>query len=234
MNDYSTRSPRTELIDEPGIPFKDWATCLKELNIINTWLGGHAITIQGVKKLIRDENSPVTIAEIGCGGGDNLKAIHRWSKKNGVPVSFIGIDINEACIDFARKNCNSIPEAQFIASDYKKVDFNNEPPDIIFSSLFCHHFTKEQLVEMLVWLRENTRYGFFINDLQRHPVAFHSIKWLTRLFSKSYLVRNDAPISVMRGFKRKEWKLLLEEADIINYSVKWEWAFRYLITVKNV
>lgn len=233
MNDYSIRSTRTELIDEPGIPFTDWATCLRELDIINTWLGGHSITVQGVKKLIKDHKSPVIVAEIGCGGGDNLKAIHRWSKKNGIPVSFIGIDINEACIDFARKNCNSIHEARFIASDYKEVDFNNEVPDIIFNSLFCHHFTNEQLIEMLAWLKRNTRYGFFINDLQRHPLAFHSIKYLTKLFSNSYLVRNDAPISVMRGFSRKEWEMLLERAGITNYSIEWKWAFRYLITVKN-
>ncbi|MBO9571645.1 MAG: SAM-dependent methyltransferase, partial [Chitinophagaceae bacterium] len=89
------------------------------------------------------------------------------------------------------------------------------------------------LVEMLSWLSKNTKKGFFINDLQRHPVAFHSIKWLTRMFSKSYLVRNDAPISVMRGFTRKEWEILLGKAGIKNYSVKWKWAFRFLIIVRN-
>jgi ubiquinone/menaquinone biosynthesis C-methylase UbiE len=233
MNDYSSRSTLTELIDEPGIPFKDWAVCLKELDIINTWLGGHAITLEGVKKLI-DKKEHVTIAEIGCGGGDNLKAIYKWSKKRNRAVSFIGIDINEACIEFAEKNCNAIPEIRFIASDYKRVNFADDTsPDIIFSSLFCHHFTNEQLVQMLEWLRINAGVGFFINDLQRHPMAFHSIKLLTRLFSNSYLVRNDAPISVMRGFTRKEWEMLLKRAGINNYSIEWKWAFRYLITVRN-
>lgn len=233
MNDYSIRSPLTELIDEPGIPFKDWEVCLKELNIINTWLGGHAITLQGVKQLIKKGNGNICIAEIGCGGGDNLKAIYRWSKKHKLSFSFIGIDINEACIDFAKKNCREIQGISFIASDYKKVNFENDTPAIIFSSLFCHHFSNEQLVEMLGWLKKNARAGFFINDLQRHPAAFHSIKWLTKLFSNSYLVKNDAPISVMRGFSKNEWKTLLEKAGVEDYSIKWRWAFRYLITAGN-
>jgi hypothetical protein len=49
------------------------------------------------------------------------------------------------------------------------------------------------------------------------------------MFSKSDLVKNDAPVSVLRGFKKMEWKNLLQKAGINNYSVKWKWAFRFLI-----
>jgi ubiquinone/menaquinone biosynthesis C-methylase UbiE len=121
------------------VPFKDWADCLRELNTINTWLGGHKITTNGLKQLISSASSPVTIAEIGCGGGDNLKAIHHWNRKMQVPIRYIGIDLNEACIEFARKNCADLPDCEFIISDYKNVQFGSRRPDIIFSSLFCHH-----------------------------------------------------------------------------------------------
>jgi ubiquinone/menaquinone biosynthesis C-methylase UbiE len=231
MNRFASRYAGSELIDSPDIPFRDWEVCLKELNSVNTLLGGHSITIEGVKKLTGSNSSGITIAEIGCGGGDNLKAIHKWNRKNS--FRYIGIDINKACTDFAEKNCSEIPDAQFICSDYKQVDFNEKKPDIIFSSLFCHHFSNEQLTEMLIWLKNNSSTGFFINDLQRHPVAYHSIKLLTKLFSHSYLVKNDGPISVLRGFSKTEWKDLLEKSGIKNYSITWRWAFRYLITVKN-
>jgi 2-polyprenyl-3-methyl-5-hydroxy-6-metoxy-1,4-benzoquinol methylase len=233
MSRFTERSAMTELIDAPGISFTDWAVCLRELNTINTWLGGHAITLEGVKKLDGAADSSFTIAEIGCGGGDNLKAIHRQNKKRNIHIKFIGIDINKACTDFAKKNCCELTEATFIASDYKKVFFNDHKPDIIFNSLFCHHFTNEQLVEMLMWMKENSRKGFFINDLQRHPLAYYSIKWLTQAFSGSYLVKHDAPVSVMRGFRKKEWETLMALAGIKNYTIKWKWAFRYLIIVSN-
>ncbi len=227
MSRFSTRSLKSELIDAPGIPYDHWETCLRELNTVNTFLGGHHITLSGIQAISNSDK--LTIAEIGCGGGDNLKAIH--FHKPG--FHFIGIDINKSCIDFAAKQCLAFSSILFICSDYKKVNFGELRPDIIFSSLFCHHFSDDQLVEMLVWLNQNALKGFFINDLQRHPLAYHSIKLLTRLFSGSYLVKNDAPLSVLRGFRKKEWQVLLKRAGITKYTIRWRWAFRYLIVVTN-
>jgi hypothetical protein len=85
----------------------------------------------------------------------------------------------------------------------------------------------EDLVFMLHWMKQNSRVGFFINDLHRHPLAFYSIQFLTRVFSKSYLVKNDAPLSVKRGFKKKEWKELFDLAGIHNFDCQWRWAFRW-------
>jgi ubiquinone/menaquinone biosynthesis C-methylase UbiE len=233
MSRFAERSSQTELIDEKDIPFSDWATCLGELNTVNTLLGGHAITVEGVQKLLRKRtNDKIVIAEIGCGGGDNLKAIDRKVKEK-LTAHYIGIDINKACTDFAKENCSSLASAEFICSDYKEVDFASQKPDIIFNSLFCHHFPNTELVAMLQWMRANSNAGFFINDLHRHPVAYHSIKLLTKIFSKSYLVKNDGPVSVLRGFHRGEWKLLLDKAGISNYSIEWRWAFRYLVLVEN-
>lgn len=231
MNAYRQRSPETELIDQPGIPFSDWAVCLRELNTINTLLGGHAITLKGVKRFLQDGNA-LTVMEAGCGGGDNLKAIYAWNRRRHNALQYIGVDLNEACIDFARRNCAEIPAASFIASDYRHADMSRKP-DVIFTSLFCHHFTDDQLVDMLQWMYQHSNKGFFINDLHRHPFAYYSIKWLTAAFSDSYLVKNDAPISVMRGFRRREWKVLLQRAGIRDFSIEWKWAFRYLVIVKH-
>jgi 2-polyprenyl-3-methyl-5-hydroxy-6-metoxy-1,4-benzoquinol methylase len=231
MIDYKSRSLQKEFLDQDNIPFQDTFLNMKELEFINSHLGGHVITIKGFKKLL-DKRKTVSVCEIGCGGGDNLNALNHFSLKNRIICSFTGIDINKDCIAFAKKN-STIENANFIVSDYRNVEFKNEKPDIIFSSLFCHHFTNEELVEMLNWMKNNSAVGFFINDLHRHPVAYHSIKIATRFFSKSYLVKNDAPISVLRGFKESEWKNILREAGIKNYSIGWKWAFRFLIVAFN-
>jgi SAM-dependent methyltransferase len=183
MSVYSIRSADRELIDEPGIPASDWFTCLKELDTVNTLLGGHSITVEGVSRLLPGTQPRVVIAEIGCGGGDNLNAIYR--RNNKLDAHYIGIDINKACTEYASENCRAIPSSHFICSDFRNVEFGETKPDIIFNSLFCHHFSDEDLVEMLRWMHSNSRLGFFINDLQRHPVAFHSISILTRIFSRS-------------------------------------------------
>ena len=231
--DLSRRSSQKELLDRDDIPFEDIKRNMHELDFINTYLGGHAITIQGAKVLLNNPSIPKTIlvCEIGCGGGSNLLALAKWFKKQNIAISFIGIDINPDCIAVAKNACADL-ETEFITSDYKTVTFT-KTPDIIFSSLFCHHFSNLELVEMLRWMRNNSSIGFFINDLQRHAAAFLSIKILTTIFSKSYLVKNDAPLSVARGFKRIEIEELLTLAGIESYSIEWKWAFRWLVVVKH-
>ncbi len=225
------RSYEKELMDGTGIPFQAMAQTLKELNIVNTRLGGHKITLSGVKSLIGSATS-VSICEIGCGGGDNLYAIHRYCQENKVNASFTGIDLNPECIAYARQQYPTLP-CTWICSDYAAVEFGNNKPCIIFSSLFCHHFTDEQLVLMLKWLHRNAGIGFFINDLHRHWLAFYLIKWITRFFSKSYLVKNDASLSVARSFRREDWLRLFREAGLAEPGIGWRWAFRFLVIAKN-
>jgi ubiquinone/menaquinone biosynthesis C-methylase UbiE len=225
------RSYQKELMDADDIPFAAMAQTLKELNIINTRLGGHAITLRGLQSFI-DKKEPITICEIGCGGGDNLFAIYKYCIKKNIPADFIGIDINAECIEFAKLQYPQLP-CRWICSDYAIAEFNSHPPAIIFSSLFCHHFTDEQLVQMLRWLKLNSSRGFFINDLHRHWLAYYLIKYITKLFSRSYLVKNDACISVARSFRRSDWKKLLSEAGIQEYAINWQWAFRFLVTSKK-
>ena len=230
MINLNTRSYQTELLDATNIPFADIRQNMQELNTINTYLGGHTISINGIKKILKTfrTDQPIVICEIGCGGGDNLKAVEEWSVRNNIQVRFIGIDLKATCIEFAQQQYPAL-KANWIVSDYKAIQFNDDKPDIIFSSLFCHHFEDAELVTMLQWMRLNTRKGFFINDLHRHYLAYSSIKLITGIFSKSYLVKNDAPLSVARGFKKKEWQHLIKSAGITNCTIHWKWAFRHLI-----
>lgn len=226
--DLSRRSNTRELLDEDGIPFADIRKNMEELEQINTWLGGHAITISGFKYLL-GARKKIHICEIGCGGGDNLKAIAKWCKKHNIEVALTGIDIKDTCIEYAAINLKGY-EANLVISDYRTAELPNQP-DIIFSSLFCHHFTDEQIVEIMHWKHKHAKVGFFINDLHRNAIAYHSIKLITKIFSSSYLIQHDAPISVTRGFSGDDWKRIIATAGFnTNALVTWKWAFRWLVS----
>lgn len=235
FSDFKHRSFTPELLDNEDIPTKDLYQNLRELDFINRTLGGHQVVLKALKKLWRGYAADKTlhIAEIGSGGGDNLRAVAQWGKKHQRPFTLTGIDMKADCTGFAKQNSKS-HRIEFITSDYRKVDFKEgRKPDIIFNSLFCHHFTDEQLAEIFRWMVTNSALGFTICDLHRHPLAYHSIRFLTRVFSKSYLVRNDAPLSVLRGFKKPELQHLLQKAGITDYEISWAWAFRWIVTVRN-
>jgi 2-polyprenyl-3-methyl-5-hydroxy-6-metoxy-1,4-benzoquinol methylase len=229
--DFSRRSNRKELLDRDDIPFRDIARNMLELDFINTWLGGHAISVEGLRQLSRGRQQ-ISICEIGCGGGDNLRVLSRWCIRQGIDARVMGIDYNADCLSVAKERWAGGP-AEWVHSDYRRVVFSGQRPDIIFSSLFCHHFTDEELVGQLRWMEEQAGLGWFINDLQRHPLAYYGIRLLTSGFSRSYLVRHDAPLSVLRGFHRREWQALLDQAVKGRYTLGWKWAFRWLIVAKK-
>ena len=225
--DFSRRSSEKELLDRDDIPFRDIERNMRELDIINTWLGGHSISIAGLRELAGGRQT-LNICEIGCGGGDNLRVLSRWCRKQGIEVKVMGIDKNAQCLAVAKQTWKG-GVAEWVHADYRDTRFTTFKPDVIFSSLFCHHFNNEELIFQLRWMEEQAVLGWFINDLHRHPVAYHSIRWLTAGFSDSYLVKHDAPLSVMRGFRRKEWESLLGKAITGPCQLQWKWAFRWLV-----
>jgi 2-polyprenyl-3-methyl-5-hydroxy-6-metoxy-1,4-benzoquinol methylase len=226
------RSYQKELLDRTDIPFEDIKLNMQELDLINRRLGGHRINLTAIRKLLKGKNDgPVKILEIGCGDGNNLRQIRDWAAKHQINLVLTGVDINPECIQYAQANKDNF-EINFICADYKEVQ-PAERPEVIFSSLFCHHFTDEEVIGILKWKNENSTLGFFINDLHRHPLAWFSIKHLTNAFSKSYLVKNDAPLSVARSFRKKEWEELLTGAGLNKWEIRWKWAFRWLVVVRK-
>ena len=102
--------------------------------------------------------------------------------------------------------------------------------DLIHACLFCHHLGERQLIELIQFAMDKNAV-LIINDLERNWFAYWSIKILTALFSKSYLVKNDAPLSVARGFVKKEWLDLINKAGAKHFSVKNKWAFRHEVII---
>jgi 2-polyprenyl-3-methyl-5-hydroxy-6-metoxy-1,4-benzoquinol methylase len=230
---FSFRSYESEMLDAPDIPEKLLFQNLRELEIVNKTLGGHSITLSGIAKLVTDKNKEYHILDIGCGGGDSMKQIAGWAKKNGFMVKLTGVDINEDCIAYMRKTCADLSTVNGIVSDYREYLKSGNTVDIIHCSLFCHHLKDDELIELFDYMNKYSNVGFVINDLQRHWFAYYSIKYITRLFNGSALVKNDAPLSVLRGFRKNELVRLFEKAKVKDVKIDWKWAFRYLVTAKK-
>src|ERR1700754_3597347 len=62
--DLSKRSYQKELLDGEGLPFAAIERNMLELDFINTWLGGHAISIRGLASFVNGRQR-MHICEIG-------------------------------------------------------------------------------------------------------------------------------------------------------------------------
>lgn len=225
---FKHRIHQKELLDGDHIPESDLFLNLRELDTINHLLGGYTITFSALKEIVKP-GAACTLVDIGCGGGDTLKRIHHWKTKQQLGIRLIGVDIKKVCIDYAKQNTTG-KDIAYICDDYRNSFRHIGRIDILHACLFCHHLDEEQLIGLIRFSLDNGS-TLVINDLERNPVAYYAIKWLTKLFSKSYLVKNDAPLSVARGFKKAEWLDMIRKAGARNYSVKNKWAFRHQVIV---
>lgn len=233
MLNFSGRSSDIEIMDDLYCTGPTLERTLIELEIINKWLGGNNITINSIQKLLdHDTREGIVIADLGCGSGEMLRIIDTWAKRKKLKIRLVGIDANPYIISFAKKNLLDCPHIEFQTLNIFSPEFRDQRFDIVIGTLFYHHFSKEQLVQFFDTLKANVTLGIVINDIHRHWLAYHSIKWLTRAFSRSSMVKYDAPLSVLRAFKKKELKEILTLAGIQNFSIQWKWAFRWQVIAK--
>ncbi len=229
MPDFSQRSLLPEKMDQNGVAVSEIHRALKELEVINKWLGGYHVILNALEQ--ETWNGPLTIMDLGCGGGDMLRAIADWAKKKKRQVNLIGIDMNPIMTEYASTHSQQYSNIHFKTLNVFDDALLNEKADITMNSLFCHHFNQQELIALLKRMYQLSTRSVLINDLHRHLIAYYSIKLLTSVFSGTYLVKYDGPLSVARALNRMEWEEVLNGAGIADYKLRWMWAWRWQLII---
>ncbi len=217
------RSYEPELMDDFSIQDERIDAALKELKTINSYLGGVSTTKSGLNYFINSGNEILSVIDVGSATSDNLLA---------AKISFPSLKI--ISIDKSFRSLKIFPNSTIkINSDAFNIPIKNTECDVVHLSLFLHHFNETDIKLLLDECMRICRKGIIINDLQRSYLALFGIKILTTLFSKSELVKNDAPLSVKRGFKKNDLVRIFNESGITNYLIKRKWAFRWMVVIKK-
>jgi ubiquinone/menaquinone biosynthesis C-methylase UbiE len=232
MSIFAQRSREKEIMDDLNCSGPVLEQTLRELKTINRWLGGNKVTTQGLSEVVqRFPQEQYRVVDLGCGGGDMLAVMQDWAQQEQVSMQLIGADANAHTIALAQQRQQQLQGIRWQVANVFDPAFFEEQVDIATCTLFTHHFTDEELVALFQGLKQKVRLAIVINDLHRHPLAYYSIKWLTRWFSKSPMVQHDAALSVLRSFKRRDWKSIFAQAGLDQVEIHWRWAFRWQICV---
>ncbi len=233
MLDLSRRSPELELMDDPDVDGVQLDHAMGHLEFINSALNGYRPSIAGVNSLVSADCRSLSILDVGCGSGDTLRRLARWARRRGIDARLHGIELSDKIAARAAKCCADYPEITISHSDFFEMD-PAAPFDIVHCALVLHHIPEgEPTINFLRKMGQMASTGIVVNDLHRHPFAYHSIKILTRLLSRSRVLRNDAPLSVARGFHRRELEEAAREAGLRDVNIPWHWAFRWLLTARS-
>ena len=224
---FLKRYSQPELMDDFSIQDERVDLALRELRLINYFLGGNNGSKRGVSKMISNlPDDKIYLLDAGSGSSDVLDDL----KKKYKSVKVISLDRNKRVCNFLKRNNNFKP--MVVCADAFNLPFKDKSVDIIHTSLFLHHFDSSSLNSVLTKFNKVAKYGIVINDLQRSLLAFLGIKILTMLFSRSELVKSDAPVSVRKGFIKSELIDLLKEVHFPNCEIEKKWAFRWIVTIR--
>lgn len=202
---------------------------LRELEFINRLTNGYGPTIRAIASVAsQNRHRRLRVLDIGSGGGDTLRAVRRWADRRGLALDLVGIDINPLAKRYAVARAGGFRGIRYVTGDIFEFE-EAEEFDIMINALFMHHLDDAQIPLLLRWMTERARLAWFINDLHRHAIAYHFIKLTTRALGFGRLVRHDGPVSVAKSFRRRDWRIYLEQAGIpaAGVSIRWHLSFRY-------
>jgi ubiquinone/menaquinone biosynthesis C-methylase UbiE len=231
---FQTRSLKLERIDTGDYSAKEYNVCLSELRFINRWIGDTwALRKTLLREIEQKDLREFSVLDVGAGSGELLREIAKFARKSNRNVKLIGLELNEISANSIVAESREFNEVSAIRGNALQLPFADNSFDYIICSLFTHHFTDENIVQILSEFNRVSRRGFFVIDLHRHPIAYGLYKLFCTAFSISNLVREDGSLSVLRGFKLNELKVLANKANLENANVTKHFPFRLVLIKKS-
>jgi SAM-dependent methyltransferase len=198
LKSLRTRVIEPELMDDESP--EEATAAMRSIERINTLLGGNRVT-----RLLIEESAPkgrFSVLDVGAGGGQSAKVI-----------AALRPDAQVTSLDY-RVHQVAAADPPRLAADAFRLPFAPRSFDLVFCSLFLHHFEDEQIVQLLSGFAQVARRAVLVNDLERHRLAYHFLPATRWLFGWHRLAIYDGPISVRAAFRVSELEALAKRAGL--------------------
>ncbi len=227
------RSHAPEIMDRPDNTFEDLDTTLRNIKMINRFLGGRRAILSALRShlLAAQPESSLALLDVGTGGGDLPLAMVSLARRLGRELRVTAVDRDPHTAAIAERECAGEPAIRIVRADAFELPFARGAFDLVTCSLFLHHFRHDDVVRLLSGFRELARGAVLVNDLRRHRVPWGFISVVTRLFGMHAMVRHDGPLSVLRGFTPAELEQAGREAGQAHATVVRRWPYRVVMAL---
>ena len=221
MIDLKQRSVEPELLDL-GVAPEEAVACLRDLRLVNRWLGGRSSLRAAVLPLL---GTGSRLLDAGCGSGDLLADLGAHIHHSFLPV---GLDIKPLHLKQAPHQIRKV------VGDSRALPFPDRSFDVVAASLFLHHFDPHEVAGALTELARCARRALVINDLRRAwlPYAFGRVVF--PLIFRSRISVDDGLLSIRRGFTRAELEAAFRDSGIGLVHIQSRFPYRLVAIAKNL
>jgi ubiquinone/menaquinone biosynthesis C-methylase UbiE len=216
-----------EMLDAGAGTDEDVAQNLADLRRINRFLGGSRVVLEALSSSLRNSSqSGLSLLDVGTGSADIPGAVAAWCNGRGLAPMIVGLDLSERNIRVSRNRLGVSDQVQLIQADSLKLPFVDRSFQFVTASLFLHHFEDADVVRLLADFSRVARRAVIVNDLLRNLVPYYFSRVTGPILARSFLTRNDGPISVLRGFTTDELLHLAERAGLKRCKIRRVFPYR--------
>lgn len=231
---FTARCEASELLDTGAGDEWDVATNLAEMARLNRRLGGIQAITRHLYPLLASIDQPVTVLDLGTGYADLPAIIADWARRNQRSVRLVGLDRAKRNLAVAQKHGESAQSIPLLQADARCLPVLDGGVDYIISTLFMHHFSPAELVELLRLSYAKARYGLLMSDLVRGRLPYLAFKIIQPAFARHPMTRYDGALSIRRAYLPTELAALVQAAGITRYKVFSHWPWRMtLVAIKE-
>ena len=180
---------------------------LRDLARVNRYLGGYYVLGKLFAAVVNASDS-FTVLDIGAASGDMGAAVRR---------RYPGAQVTS--LDYKSTHLAQAEDPKVVADAFR-LPFRPASFDFVFSSLFLHHFTNEQVVDLFGNFRSVARRAVLAIDLDRGPLAYHFLPNTRWLFRWHDITISDGQISVAAALTKDELLALALRAGLENAKVR--------------
>lgn len=210
MRDLAIRSREEEQMDDPGLDPQTYERVLRDLSRVNAWTWAARPTLAFLARGAKDMPA-FRLIDVGFGHGDMMRRIARWTRRRGIAVDLVGVDLNPKSAEVARAATPRSWPIEYRTGDYRDVA---GPVDFVISSAVTHHMTDDEIHAFLRFMEERAARGWLINDIYRGAFAYYGFPLLCAIMRWHPMIREDGQLSIARGFRESDWELLVRASGI--------------------
>jgi ubiquinone/menaquinone biosynthesis C-methylase UbiE len=210
-----------ELLDGAVSPH-DLAATLTDIERLDAWFGGYALSLARVRRAARDvpRDHTLVIVDVGGGAGGFAQRAVRWGRRRRRAIRVVLVDRDEATAVLARRACAGYDEIRVVRADATALPLAGDSADVVHAALTLHHLEPETAVTALAEMARVARGRVVINDLARTRIALALVWIATRLLAMHPVSRHDGPLSVRRAYGPAELADLFRKAGLTGVSVR--------------
>ncbi|PWT92434.1 MAG: SAM-dependent methyltransferase [Blastocatellia bacterium] len=231
LSKFHHRSERLEHIDIGDYTEHEYEGCIKELQLVNEWMGdARALRLSLLRAIKNAGTRSFSILDVGAGSGELLRVAADWCRETNRTMHAIGLELNPRSASAINDESAAYENIKAVRGDALSLPFHDRAFDYVISSLFTHHFTNEDIVSILREMKRVAARGIYIIDLHRHPIAYFLYTTVGKLVLHNRLLREDGALSILRSFNPKELFELAAEAGLEDISVARHFPFRLVLS----